>query len=274
MKLNFTIKSLVIFCVMGISLLCFKDIFAASTKRKNIIYVFDVSGKTDFILKSKNSKVIVITWSSQEIRIEASIEVNAPNAKEAQLYLDKILFEVDSTGNSLSFISVQPFIRPVIREKSFMERIFGSSDLFIFISYQIWVPERFNIGIYSSKGSIEMENVNGRIHAETTLSAVNLKKIRGSVTAHTTNASLNVEIVELGADDLELTTTNADINIELPKNAKISYYASAEGGEIINDLKLYRIGPFTNQIQYGWINGKGVNLRLYTTNGKIIIKGS
>ena len=274
MKINLTIKSLFIFCVIGVSLLCYKDIFAASTKRKSIIYVFNAAGKSDFVLKSKNSKVKVKTWNSLVFRIEANIEVVAPNANEAQSYLDKILFEVDSTGNSVNLISVQPFIRPVIREESLTEKLFGSSDLSIFISYQIWVPQQINLGIFASKGTIDMENVNGRVHAETTNSAVNLKQIRGSVTAHTTNAILNVEIIELGTDDLELTTTNPDINVELPEKAKISYYANAEGGEILNDLDFFRKGPFTDQTQYGWINGEGVNLRLYTTNGKIKIKGS
>lgn len=246
----------------------------AAKKKKNVTILLNVRKMADLVLYSKNSEISVTVWDKDQIRLEADITVKAKNATEAQDYLDKIIMNIDSTGNIFTVTSNQPYIKPVIREKSFAERLFGSTELSIFISYRIWVPVESNISVYASKGSIRMQDIKGKIHAETTEKEVELKNMSGSVSAHTTNAKLKVEMTTIDSNGLELTTTNADITVEVPRNALITYQADAFGGEIVSDLRLFPRGPFTKQSQYGWINGAGVYMRLFTTNGRINIRGS
>ena len=45
----------------------------------------------------------------------------------------------------------------------------------------------------------------------------------------------------------------------------------AHDGSISNSFDIIKMGKFTDQVQYGWINGGGVPFNIFTKNGKITL---
>ena len=257
---------------IGLALFLLSNNLLAATAKKQYKQTIDVLSAVELVLTSKNSGVVVYTWNDRKVRIEAEIKVSARSHKEAQQYLELVEITSINTGERLTISSSQPEIKPTVRKKSFTDWFFGPRELTIFISYRLWVPVEIDLNIAASKGLIHIENLKGSIHAETTEKEVDLIKISGAVSVHTTDSKIRVQLLSLGEGDIEVTTTNGDIQIELPGDAGVTLQAHAYGGEINSDFVLQQRGPFTRHTKFGWINGGGVNVRLFTTNGKINIK--
>ncbi|MFC1554361.1 hypothetical protein ACFL7D_06985 [candidate division KSB1 bacterium] len=244
----------------------------AATAKKEFNRDFSSDSFKTLIVNSKNSSFYVRTWSERIIRIEAVIEVSARSHADAQKMLDLILVNKDESGSDLKLNVKQPELKTPYKEKTFAEKLFGSSDTVIKIKFKIMMPMDFDIELNSSKGEIDIENMNGNIKVNTSEERINLRNISGSLIAYTTNAEINAKLLSLNGEKNELSTTKSDITLEMSEETRATLRSHANNGTIRNDFDIIRNGPFSEYKQYGWINGGGAVINIYNLNGNINIR--
>jgi len=258
--------------IVYIILCLFSSVSFAASAKKQFNEVFAVLPGAKLFLQTRNSSVNITTWKNQQIRIDAELKVSGRSYREAQEFLDKIKIHTKLIENAINVITDFSGQQINTEKRGFFDTFFSaSSDFQIEIVFRISVPEQIDINITTSLEPVEISGITGTIHVETSENRISLNGIKGAVTAYTTNAVIQANIIEL-SNAGELTTSNADINISLPENIQTTIQAKAFNGEVKCDFPIVRRGPFSEQIQYGWINGGGVMLYLYTVNGTINIR--
>ncbi len=232
----------------------------------------NVSPGSRFILNGRYGKIKVQSWDQMRIKVETKIDVKAKSKNEAQIMLDNIQLELIRDQLIVELTTDIPIINPQYLEKKFFGMLSGSPEKSINIEYEIWVPEEIDVEVRTTDGEIEIQNVKGNITAVTTGNPIELKNINGSINAFTTNSNIIAEITGLNNSSNELSTANADVEIILPDTSGITFQANAENGEITSDFDTKKRGIYTDTKQYGWINGGGVKMKLFTRGGMIKIR--
>jgi len=245
----------------------------ASTAKKQFNQVYDIEPDTKLSVSTQFSSVTVKPWANQQIRIEADIKTFGRSYREAQTLLDKIKIAVSSGDSLFEVMTHLPQLPAASEKKGFWARLSGApQEQGVTIILNIYVPEDTDIHILTSNGPIQIEDISGSIHAETTEQPITVENIRGAVSAYTTNAPVSAQLNALSGEDIELSTNNADINLILPEEAQTTIQAQAYEGSVRSEFNLTKCGPFTEQTKYGWVNGGGVLVNLYTVQGSIYLK--
>ncbi|MFC1730338.1 DUF4097 domain-containing protein [candidate division KSB1 bacterium] len=245
----------------------------AATVKKQVVRLVDISPESKLTIVSRYSSIYVQTWASEQVRIEADLVVSGHSYRDAQQFLDKIQILIDELENNLSVRSKLPQLTVKAEKAGFFESLFNlSRDYSVDITFRVFVPDSIDLDITTTDGSVEVDNVSGTIQAMTSEGPIRLNRVRGPITAYTTNAGIVIFIADPEVDDIELSTTNADIELNLPGTAHIDVQARSIGGAIKSEFPLLQYGPFTDEVKYGWINGGGNRALLNTTNGDIEIK--
>lgn len=255
------------------SLLLLSTSADAAVAKKQYREVFDIEQVGQLRLLTKNSSVNIRPWRNRQIRIQAEILAYGRSYREAQQFLEKVLIST-SLGDSIFVVGIQA---PKVTENKAGKGIWdlitgGRADPGFEIEFTISVPREINLDIRSSEGLIEIQDISGNITAETTEESISIDNIDGAVSAYTTNAPISVKMSNLNEDRLEFSTSNADINLYLPSDAKSTIQAKAVDGKIDSEFDLVKSGPYSENEKHGWINGGGTGISLFTVNGSIAIK--
>jgi hypothetical protein len=151
------------------------------------------------------------------------------------------------------------------------------------VSYQVHVPLKSNIKLLAHNGGILIKNVDGNIEFETENGGVSLSNLAGDVKGKTRNGGVSVKLSgdRWDGNGLDVETRNGGVSIKMDEN----YAANFESGTVnggfsseINELKIEKNNgePYkrpNNRINKS-INGGGANVRVFTTNGGVVVKKS
>ena len=150
------------------------------------------------------------------------------------------------------------------------------------------VPERYNVDLKTSGGSIELSSLNGKVDAYTSGGSIKLGQIKGSVdvktsggsirvgdvagtiNAHTSGGSITAIISEQPLGDSRLTTSGGSVSAQLLASIAVDLTASTSGGRVRSEFDVN--GTVKKTRIEGKINGGGPKLILKTSGGSVKIK--
>ena len=126
------------------------------------------------------------------------------------------------------------------------------------------VTERSHIELFEVKGDIEAKNDRGKIH---------ITRAEGSVRAETDRGSIHAEIIELSPNPrFFFKSDRGDIEVLLPENLNADVNIQVLKGEVESDFPLSISGTISDRKMEGSINGGGIPLEIYNSEGSVRMK--
>ena len=156
------------------------------------------------------------------------------------------------------------------------------------VTYKVTLPETYNIDLDTRGGSIEVENLKGKVDAYTSGGSISLEDMQGDIDIKTSGGSLELEniIGKINAKtsggsiklklptnpskDSKLKTSGGSITAYLAKDVAVNITAKTSGGRVSSEFTVK--GKTTKRSIEGTINGGGPELVLKTSGGNVRIK--
>lgn len=252
-----------------ISVLCLGLVLTLSThaSAKQIEESFNVSPGGTLELRTDVGRLIVKTHTQDTVLLEAEID-----GKQS----DEFKVEYKVKGDDV-----------IITGKLEKRQKWGwNSNLRVI--FEITVPEKYNLELHTSGGSIDIADLTGNIDADTSGGSISVGNITGKVELHTSGGSITTEDIfgpidantsggsirttfaQQLTEDAELNTSGGSITAYLVSDIKIDINASTSGGRVRSEFDID--GRVKKTSVKGEINGGGPKLRLHTSGGSISIK--
>ena len=144
------------------------------------------------------------------------------------------------------------------------------------VSFRIQAPERTDIDLTSSNGSLSATDIRGRLRLRTSNGSINLVEVGGDVQADTSNGSVNATLAgsRWDGEGLDISTSNGSVRLGVPDGYNARIVASTSNGSINFGF------PITVQGNLGGnrrrdidttIGSGGPTLRLRTSNGSVSV---
>ena len=165
---------------------------------------------------------------------------------------------------------------------------FGFGNRHIRVTYKVTLPENYNVDLDTSGGSIEIENLTGKVAAYTSGGSISLADMQGDIDIKTSGGSLNLDNI-IGkingktsggsiklklptnpTKDSKLKTSGGSITAYLAKGVAVNLSAKTSGGRVSSEFDVN--GTTKKRSIVGTINGGGPELILKTSGGSVRIK--
>jgi hypothetical protein len=240
---------------------------SAQALAKQVEETFNVSPGGTLDLRTDAGRLIVKTHSRDTVILEAEIE-----GKQR----DDFGLEYKVNGDDV-----------IITGKLEKRQKWGwNSNLRV--TFEITVPENYNLELHTSGGSIdiadlegnidahtsggsiEVGNVTGKVDLHTSGGSITTEDINGPIDAHTSGGSIRTTFAQQLVEDAELNTSGGSITAYLVSDVKIDINASTSGGRVRSEFDID--GRVKKTSVKGEINGGGPKLKLHTSGGSISIK--
>jgi DUF4097 and DUF4098 domain-containing protein YvlB len=126
----------------------------------------------------------------------------------------------------------------------------------------------------TTNGSVHCVNLDSVVQAETTNGNVEVSTSEWA-SAKTTNGGVRVSMGGAKwSGELEVMTTNGNVDVTLPASAEFKVDAATTNGRIHTDFPVTVQGSFSSKALSGTVGGGGRELKVATTNGGIELKKS
>ncbi len=252
----------------AVSFVLLSAVFATSAlaKANPEFQSFDVKNGGTLTL---DSDVGTVDISSHD---KGTVEITVEN----RLGDDALLVRFKQSGNDVSVVGE--------REKSWHWGWGRNAN----VRFSIKVPAEYNIDVKTGGGSIDLDDLNGKVKVRTSGGSIALGKIQGNVDAKTSGGSIRVDEVAGNIDahtsggsikatltkqptaDCRLTTSGGSVTAYLAPDIAVNLVASTSGGGVRSDFKVN--GYLTKRSIEGEINGGGPQLLLRTSGGSVSVK--
>ena len=241
------------------------------TFKKNIT----VENASRLSLDNRNGNIEVRSWDQNEVEIIAYKKVRANDRETAQRLMEELKISITETNDEIEVITEYPDRRNKNKGGFFNWLMGGSGNIQYSVSYQIRVPEKFDLDVGSTNGRLEVLDCIGRLRLETTNGKIIADDVSGSVRCKTTNGSINVSMLRVDEEDeMSFSSTNGSIKLYLPENINAEIRARTTNGSISCDLPITEKYGRSKKKLEAVINDGGMMIYLKTTNGSIRIHES
>lgn len=217
---------------------------------------YDVRAGAPISVETFNGAIRVHSGSDNRVHVTTKKYVATENDEDARAVMASLNVEISHENGGLTLRAPN-------------ERRDGVQ---VGIAFDITVPRSTDLTLLTTNGSIDVDDVRGNAKLHTTNGHIEVDRGAGSVDAETTNGAVRVALQEVTPGrPLRFITTNGGITLDLPQNLGADIEASTTNGTIHSDLPLV-----TNDIERtrmsGRVNGGGIDVRVRTTNGSIVIR--
>ena len=158
-----------------------------------LVQTFDVKPGGELYVDTDRGSIEVETARTDEVRVV--VERESYGASDADM--DQLRFEFDKSGRKVSVIGRQP------------ERMRGRENKFR-VRIKIQLPEKFDVDLNTSGGSVSVEDLDGSVTAQTSGGSMSFGRISGPVDARTSGGSITLEE---SASDAHLRTSGGSISL-------------------------------------------------------------
>lgn len=139
----------------------------------------------------------------------------------------------------------------------------------VVVDFEAEVPAGVTLRAQTVNGGIETDRLDGPVEAHTVNGGIAVAS-RGWTEATTVNGSVHAT---LGArhwrDDLDFTTVNGTVTVDMPRDAGCEVDASTVNGEVETDMTMSVSGRISHRHLHGTIGDGGGHLHASTVNGSI-----
>jgi hypothetical protein len=181
---------------------------------------FSVSEGGTLTIEANLGAIEVTTSGRNTVDVEIIRELRTNDRDEADEILED--FEVDFShhGDDVEIVS------EYINSRSMMSRFFRSNNRRIKIKYKVSVPEKYNIELKTSGGSISVEDIEGTVNCKTSGGSLNFGNVTGPVWGKTSGGSINLNDC---TGDVDVHTSGGRIKVGRVNGEVI---AKSSGGSI------------------------------------------
>jgi DUF4097 and DUF4098 domain-containing protein YvlB len=209
-----------------------------------------------------NGDVHIIAWDRNEVKVDAVKRAYSPER------LKEVTIDVTNTADSVVIKTKYPE-----RNLTFDSRSRENNPAAV--EYTLTVPRGARIdGAELVNGSLDIEGVQGDVHASLVNGDAKARGLSGEVKLSTVNGSMEVNVADLSeSKGVSLNSVNGPIVLIVPSGASADVKASTVHGAITNDFGLtVNEGQYVGRDLSGQIGSGGVRIRLNNVNGSIAIK--
>lgn len=129
-----------------------------------------------------------------------------------------------------------------------------------------------DVEVETSNAKVGCSCTHGRLVARSSNGKIELSEHHGSIDASTSNGLIHVSLYDLGAEGIQLATSNGRIVLELPERVDADVDIRVDNGVIRNDRNLVDASRSTNNRVRGTLGRGGAPIRLRTSNGSICMR--
>ena len=209
-----------------------------------------------------NGDVHVSAWDRNEVKVDA-----VKRAYSSQRLSD-VTIDVTNTADSVTIKTKYPE-----RNQNFENRNRENSSASV--EYTVTIPRGARLdGAELVNGSLDIDGVQGDVHASLVNGEVKAGGLGGEVKLSTVNGSVEANVARLdAARGVTLSSVNGSIVLIVPSGASADVKASTIHGAITNDFGLVvDDGQYVGHNLSGQIGSGGPRVRLNNVNGSIAIK--
>jgi len=249
--------------------------------------VFPLKPGGELVIDSQNGRITVEAWNRPEARVQITRTVRAGDEKRAAALMKELRADVTLGEGQIEIESRYP----KRAESVGIWDVLGQRVSSLNIHYYVQVPAQTRLHLETSNGEIQIRGISGvivgqtvngdvdvastksHVAVSTTNGNVRLIGIQGGVRASTTNGGIQAEIRQLDSDgEVDLTTTNGDLQVVLPKGLNAQLEALTTNGSVSIGFPVEMVGRASSKLVRARIGGGGAAVSLTTTNGNVVVK--
>jgi hypothetical protein len=141
------------------------------------------------------------------------------------------------------------------------------------VHFTVRVPAGVRVDASTTNGSLSVTGVTSEVVAHTTNGDVRAESSGGPVSARTTNGNVTARMRELGdARDLDFSTTNGSVVVEVPSSLGAEVDMSTTNGSVSSDFSMTLSGRINPRRLRATIGDGSRRLRMHTTNGNVELR--
>lgn len=217
-KVNFlfqlSIRSILLLSFIFMTQACGFDMIKKK-ERKTIEESFQAAYGGQLTVEADRGAIKINTHDREVIDVKIRVEARAGSRREAEELLDEYIITFDDDGTNLMI------------ESEFEDGWSSGWDWNrLNAKFLITVPERYNLDLKTSGGSIEVSSITGDVEAKTSGGSLNMKYVDGRIEGKTSGGSITVEGC---SGDIEVKTSGGGIKIG---EVRGSIEARTSGGSI------------------------------------------
>ena len=208
-------------------------------------------------VSGKNGGIEVIGEDRQDIALEARVVAQESSTEQAKSLLKEIKILTDGS------------IRAEGPSSGSFFGLFGNSW---YVNFRLHVPRHLAAQLHSENGGIDISNIDGEIHADTTNGGLTLRDLGGKVHATTVNGGVNVALngTQWHGEGLFAKSTNGGVTVNAPDNYSARLIAATINGGISVAFPITTHGSIRNHLD-AQIGQGGPTIQVETTNGGVSI---
>lgn len=145
------------------------------------IHRFAASSEENLDVKTSGGSIKVKGADVSEAEVRMYVRKNGKFLKPSDTDLSNFEIEISKSGNTIVAHAQRKEVRQTILSRS------NES-----ISFEVLVPNRFNIDVRTSGGSISLDEVSGSIEARTSGGSLSLNNLGGVINARTSGGSISI----------------------------------------------------------------------------------
>lgn len=240
---------------------------SSSVLAREIEETFNVNPGGTLELRTDSGKLIIKTHSKETVLLVAEID-----GKQS----DDFEIETSNNGDDVTVVG---------KLETHSQWNWNNN---LRVTFEVTVPENYNLELYTSGGSISIDDLVGNVDADTSGGSISVgnitgevdlntsggsittEDINGPIDAHTSGGSIRTTFAQQLTEDAELNTSGGSITVYLVSDVQIDINASTSGGRVRTEFDVD--GRVKKQSIHGEINGGGPKLKLHTSGGSISIK--
>ncbi len=182
-----------------LALLAASPVACADDPENVITRSFDVGSGGTLTVDTERGSIEVTTTSDSKVEVEITRKVPFGWARNAEEILEDFEIKFDHSGKDVS----------IFGESKRGWDWFGRNNR-LRIHYAITVPEKYNLDLNTSGGSIKIADLEGDVKCETSGGSLHISEIKGTIYGRTSGGSITLK----GSDgEADLKTSGGGIDI-------------------------------------------------------------
>lgn len=215
---------------------------------------------SELTIENTNGTIRVRPGSGQGIEIVATRIAKAGSDEAAKKMLAERRIEETVSGGAIKL------------SNGGMMSSFGGGQYQV--DYEVRAPVAVLLTLRATNGTIDVSDWEGRLEMSATNGKLTGDSLKGEVDARATNGEINLRMAALHDKGLKVETTNGEITVSLPRDAKGRLLARVTNGGISVDGLNAEASPSNTRRRYeAVLNGGGPTVSIETTNGGINVRG-
>lgn len=236
---------------------------------------FDVSAPPRVVVETFNGRIDVDAGAGNRVEVSGTQRGSGDTQSQAQADLANVELTLEQDGDTIRLIARYTASRSINNSgASFKVTVPAESALELKTSNGDVTIRSVagSVVVGTSNGRITLEGGAGRMDVDTSNGAIEITATHAVVAAHTSNGRIRFG-GSLTDGDHSFTTSNGDIDITLPANARFRLSASTSNGDVMTDFPITVSGTQAK----GTLNGAvgenpAMSLSLGTSNGRIEVR--